>query len=64
MTQHKHRGLPLKPGDLCKLIGTRGWGDVCVVIKLNANGAGGVEILRQDGKTGVIGRKFLDVIDS
>jgi hypothetical protein len=54
----------LKPGDLCKLIGTRGWGDVCVVIKLNANGAGGVEILRQDGKASVIGRSFLDVIDS
>ena len=49
----------LGPGDLCRLVGTIGWGDVCMVIKTNANGFGGVEILRQDGLTAIIGPSFL-----
>lgn len=49
----------IRPGDLCRLVGTRGWGDLCVVIKTNSNGFGGVEVLRQDGLIAIIGPAFL-----
>ena len=52
----------MKPGDLCKLVGTTGWGEVCLVIRTNANGAGGVEVLLETGKTAIIGPAFLQVI--
>lgn len=48
-------------GDLCKLVGTTGWGEVCLVIKVNANGAGGVEVLLGSGKIAIIGSAFLEV---
>ena len=53
----------MKPGDLCKLIGTTGWGEVCLVVRTNANGAGGIEVLLETGKMANIGRTFLQVID-
>jgi hypothetical protein len=53
----------MKPGDLCKLIGTTGWGEVCLVVRTNANGAGGIEVLLETGKTATIGCNFLQVID-
>jgi hypothetical protein len=53
----------MKPGDLCKLVGTTGWGEVCLVIRTNANGVGGVEVLLESGKMAIIGRTFLQVID-
>ena len=53
----------MKPGDLCKLIGTTGWGEVCLVVRINSNGAGGIEILLETGKMATIGRTFLQVID-
>ena len=56
MTNNKRE---IRPGDLCRLVGTRGWGDVCMVIKTNSNGAGGVEVLRQDGRIATIGASFL-----
>lgn len=52
----------MKPGDLCKLVGTTGWGEVCLVVRTNANGAGGVEVLLETGKTAIIGQTFLQVI--
>lgn len=52
----------MKPGDLCKLVGTTGWGEVCLVVRINANGAGGIEVLLETGKTAIIGRTFLQVI--
>jgi len=52
----------MRPGDLCKLVDTRGWGEVCLVIRLNANGAGGIEVLLETGKTAIIGPAFLQVI--
>ena len=53
----------MKPGDLCNLVGTTGWGWLCLVIRTNANGAGGVEVLLETGKTAIIGHAFLQVID-
>ena len=53
----------MKPGDLCRLAGTTGWGEVCLVIRVNSNGAGGVEVLLETGKTAIIGRAFLQVIN-
>ena len=53
----------MKPGDLCKLIGTTGWGEVCLVVRINSNGAGGIEILLETGKMATIGCTFLRVID-
>ena len=53
----------MKPGDLCKLVGTTGWGEVCLVIRTNANGFGGIEVLLETGKTAIIGRAFLQVIN-
>lgn len=53
----------MKPGDLCKLVGTTGWGEVCLVIRPNANGAGGIEVLLETGKTAIIGRNFLQVFN-
>jgi hypothetical protein len=52
----------MKPGDLCKLVGTTGWGEVCLAIRTNANGAFGIEVLLETGKTAIIGRAFLQVI--
>jgi hypothetical protein len=52
----------MKPGDLCELVGTTGWGEVCLVIRTNANGVGGVEVLLESGKIAIIGRTFLQVI--
>ncbi len=53
----------MRPGDLCKLVGTTGWGEVCLVIRPNANGAGGIEVLLETGKIAIIGPTFLRVID-
>ena len=53
----------MKPGDLSKLVDTTGWGEVCLVVRINANGAGGIEILLETGKMATIGRTFLQVID-
>ena len=53
----------MKPGDLCSLVGTTGWGEVCLIIRINANGAGGIEVLLGTGKTATIGSAFLRVID-
>ena len=52
----------MNPGDLCKLVGTTGWGGVCLVIVINANGAGGIEVLLETGKIAIIGPAFLQVI--
>ena len=52
----------MKAGDLCKLVGTTGWGEVCLVIVANANGAGGIEVLLETGKIATIGPAFLQVI--
>ena len=52
----------MKPGDLCKLVGTVWWGEVCLIIRMNANGAGGIEVLLETGKTAIIGQTFLQVI--
>ena len=53
----------MRPGDLCKLVGTTGWGEACLVIRPNANGAGGIEVLLETGKIAIIGPAFLQVID-
>ena len=52
----------MKPGDLCKLVGTVGWGEVCLVVRTNANGVGALEVLLQTGRTAIIGQIFLQVI--
>ena len=52
----------MKSGDLCKLVGIVGWGEVCLVVRTNANGAGGIEVLLETGKTAIIGQAFLQVI--
>lgn len=52
----------MKPGDLCKLVGTTGWGNLCLVIMTNSNGAGGVKVLLESGKIAIIGAAFLEVI--
>lgn len=53
----------MKPSDLCKLVGTTGWGAVCLVIVINANGFGGIEVLLETGRTAIIGPAFLQVIN-
>ena len=52
----------MKRGDLCKLVGTTGWGELCLVIRTNANGFGALEVLLETGKTAIIGQTFLQVI--
>lgn len=53
----------MKSGDLCRLVGTTGWGEVCLVIRTNANGFGASEVLLETGKTAIIGQTFLQVIN-
>lgn len=53
----------MKPGDLCKLVGTFGWGDLCIVLELNANGHGITRVLLQNGSVKNISPRFLEVCD-
>lgn len=53
----------MQPGDLCKLVGTVRWGDLCIVLKLNANGFGITRVLLQNGSIKDISPRFLEVIN-
>lgn len=53
----------MRPGDLCKLVGTMGLGELCLVLEENANGAGAVKVLLDTGATWILSPFFLRVID-
>lgn len=52
----------MKPGDLCKLVGTFGLGDLCIVLELNAGGLI-ARVLLQNGSVKNISPRFLEVCD-
>jgi hypothetical protein len=55
----------MKPGDLVRLVGTSGWGVIAIIIQTSGDPVGGGrwQVLKQDGKLGWIGPRFLDKLD-
>ena len=55
----------MKPGDLCKFVGTTGWGTLCIVVDVDVwdeSSAGQVRVLSDNGKVGCLAHAFLEVM--
>jgi len=55
----------MKRGDLCKFVGTAGWGTFCIVVDVDVWGdgsAGQVRVLSDNGKVGCLASAFLEVV--
>lgn len=51
--------ISLHVGDLCGFSGTIGWGDVCMIIKIDEDPFKRVTVYRQDGTIAMISPRFL-----
>jgi hypothetical protein len=53
----------MRPGALCKLVGTRGWGELCLLVDTNVRSVGDAKVPLESGETLIISPSFLQVID-
>jgi hypothetical protein len=55
----------VKVGDLCKFVGTTGWGTICIVVEVDVWGegsAGQIRVFSDTGRAACIAAGFLEVI--
>ena len=55
----------MKRGDLCKFVGTTGWGTFCTVVDVDVwdgHSAGQVRVLSDNGKVECLAPAFLEVV--